>query len=157
MSGAAHWRVQTPALQAWFCSQIRPQAPQLKRSFWESTQDWPHWMKPGPQDSTQLPVSQNWVSLQATPHWPQFFGSDPVSTQMPLHRASGGVQTQTPAAQPSGVGQTTPQLPQFCASELSTTQSPLQLAIPSGQEAAQAPLAQTWLGEQATVQSPQWS
>jgi hypothetical protein len=51
------------------------QAPQLSRSTFGSTHDWPHWMVPPPQLVAQLPLKQTVPWEQALPHEPQFVGS----------------------------------------------------------------------------------
>jgi len=89
------------------------------------------------------------------PHFPQFCGSERVSTQSDPHRLRLPPHSHVPEWQICPDEQTSPQPPQFPLSVSGSTQARLQEIFPAAQLDEQAPSEQTWSAEQATLHPPQ--
>jgi hypothetical protein len=61
------------------------QPPQLKSLLEVTMHDWPHAVSPCAHFETHLPFEQSSSLWHTAPHAPQFFASEPILTQVPLH------------------------------------------------------------------------
>jgi hypothetical protein len=111
---APHIATQFPAEQRSFGPQIVPQAPQLRLSLFESTHELLQFVRPVAHPAAHLPRLQAaCVLMQSVPHAPQFFGSDPRSTQTPPHFAVPVGQPHVPGPHCSVGAHVVPHAPQF--------------------------------------------
>lgn len=108
--------------------------PQLSGSVLKST----HASRPLPashwwsgQLDTHCPALQASPELHCLSHWPQWFGSEDVSTQSPPQSSVPARQTQLPALHIWSRLQLLSQLPQWRGSLARSKQSPLQLSSPA--------------------------
>jgi hypothetical protein len=81
-----------------------PHEPQLPALPVKSTQLLPQRERPVPHPVEHLPAEHTIPVEHAVPHAPQFFGSDAVATQTPLHITWPAAHPQTPAVQACPVG-----------------------------------------------------
>jgi hypothetical protein len=143
--------------------QAFPHAPQFRSSLFSSTHELLQFDRPGAQPAAQAPTLQTAIVLtHVVPHAPQFFGSDPRSTQTPLHGALPAGHPQTPWRQACEAPHFVPHVPQLFGSLcLSTHELPHVVsaapASPIGHDAAHCPRLQNGVAPvHAVPQAPQF-
>ncbi len=143
-----------------------PQAPQLARSVWVSTQRPEHAVSEVAHERTQAPLSQTCPAAQRVPQAPQLVRSTRVSAQrravpaspsLMEHSVRGAAHCtpQTPMEHTWPVAQATPHAPQLSESLLVDAHRPAQAVCPVGHEVRQFPATQTWPVAQVRPQEPQ--
>jgi hypothetical protein len=148
-------QMQVPVTQLWPGAQESGQPPQCAASFCRSTQAPPQLVRPGGQVATQSLLLQTSLVLQSFAHAPQFFGSDKMLTQAPLHESSGGVHAHMPFWHGWPGPHVVPQAPQLSGLFVMSVQKPLQLICPVGHWLMHLPALQVSPVAQMFAHAPQ--